>query len=209
MPPGAYPTNVGRSNIWTAPWKHDEFGTQYNGGSFWWAGNTGAGGSAQLPYRPFLWATSCSAVEAGAVVTRGLLGCNSEAAVIYAADPNTYNQARDFPWGTWHCVRAYIKGLGSSNGEIHIWHDEKEIVNITKLNFTYLGAQYLDDMRLDFYPNANQGMGEGTATGEPTYRYQDNLVIRNGPPASCSAIGFDVAGSTPSTPPPPNPVLLP
>ena len=49
-------------------------------------------------------------------------------------------------------------------------------------------------------------------TTESSYRYQDNMHVRNGPPVACSAIGF---GGTPSpaAPPPTTvlqaPVLLP
>ena len=104
------------------------------------------------------------------------------------ADPNFYNQARDFPFGTWGCHQAHISGMGTSNMTLRLWHNGVLIFHLANFNGGVLQNKYYDVVNLNAYANANQS--GGSPTTQTTYRYQDNVHVRTGAPVSCQQIGF-------------------
>jgi hypothetical protein len=206
----AYASNVAASKILDAPWKHEEWGS--NGKSPWMMGNMArTGGTRALPYRPVMLTdtipeTQCKAIIGAADVRRGDISCSCGGgqcvAIGWSADAAYYDQARDWPWGTWGCTRGHIKGLGTTNASVKLYHNDQLIVDIRNVDSRVFKDKKFDYFVWNAYSNANQGLGEGSGpTNQTTYRYADNFHVRTGPPASCAAIGFD--GSVP--PPPPDP----
>jgi hypothetical protein len=219
----AYASNVKRSGILDAPWKHEEWGI--NGKSPWILGNMArTGGTSALPYRPVMLTktiseSQCNAVIASATVRRGQISCSCGGgqcvAIGWSADSAHYEQARDWPWGTWGCTRGHIKGLGSSDASVKLYHNDTVIVDIANLDSRVFLDSSFNYFVWNAYSNANQGLGEGSGpTVETTYRYADNFHARNGPPVACTAIGFETGSTsggdlTPTPTQPEAPVLLP
>lgn len=193
----AYSSNIGSASLIDDPYKHDEFG-DYPYSEYWYAGNIGPGSNTTFPFRPWMFKAlavseaTCDAAVAAADVLVGSFDCN-DVQMVYGATngtgTNQYDQATDWPFGTWGCVQAHISGMGSSDVEIRIYFNEELIIHIDNLDGSVLYNQDYNAMVLNNYSNANQGLGE-TATTEAAYRYQDNYHIRQGAPVSCSSIGF-------------------
>jgi hypothetical protein len=178
------------SFVWDEPWKDNQF---EGGQEHWQRGSTGLGTKPdQLPYLPFRFAISpyaCSVALSRASLLVGQATCNCNG-LAYGADPSVYLQSRDFPFGTWGCSQAYMTGMNTNNMTIKIWHDGVLIFHLT--NFDAASAmreQSYRDFSWNAYANYNQTVGQ--ATTRTTYRYDDNVHIRNGPPVSCAQIGFD------------------
>lgn len=195
----AYSSNINWTSgatLPTAPWKHDEWGGNDSNGIYysehWNLGKTGLGGDSAFPYSPFRFHASqaaCQSALAAATVHVGSASCSS-VALQYGPDPTLYNQASDFPMGTWHCARAHMAGMGTANLSIKLWHDDTLIFWMDGFNSSALRNQSYDGFAWNNYANANQGLGEGITTTETGYRYQDNVYVRNGEPVSCASIGF-------------------
>ena len=210
----AYSSNLATTNIIKQPWKHDEWYGSNSGNGYiehWNLGITGKAGLAQFPYSPFMFHTSesaCNAALSRASLLVGSADCSS-VALRMGASPAVYDQARDFPFGSWGCHQAYISGLGSSNMTLKLWHNGKLVFHMTGfdagsalINKNYTGFYWND------YANANAGYG-AVPTTATAFRYEDTIHVRNGPPVSCSAIGFDGTPTPPDPTPDPTPTALP
>ena len=183
----AYASNVVSSGILNGPWKHDEWGST---NQHWNLGLTGSGGLNVFPYSPFMWHTgqaACQTALNNASLLRGTADCSS-VALRMGASSSFYNQATNFPFGTWGCHQAHISGLGTSNTTVRLWHNEVLIFHLANFNGTSLVDQSFGSVVLNAYANTNQPGGGGTT--QTTYRYQDNVHVRNGAPVSCAQIGF-------------------
>jgi len=199
----AYAANAASSGVWNYPWKHNEFiNLRGEQAAHWNLGRTGLGGGGARPYSSvFFNATFSSASQPACESARqsanifGQSDCNS-ITFRWGADPSAYNQAIDFPWGTWACHRAYVSGMGTSNMTMQIWHNETLVFSMTGFDGTVLRPQGYKAWIWNAYANANQGLGE-TPTSETTYRYEDNVHVRAGQPVSCSQIGFGAAPIAP------------
>jgi hypothetical protein len=164
----------------------------------------------QLPYAPYLFSTSdsaCNAALANADLLVGKAFCAP--GVLFFGPGNddvAYLQSRDFPFGTWGCSRAYISGANSSNVTIKLWHNDRLIFHLEHFNGSALHSfdnngspNGFDRFHWNQYANHNGFVGQ--ATSRTTYRYEDNVHIREGEPVSCNQIGF--TSLTPPAPPPP------
>lgn len=211
----AYSSNVLTTGILAFPWKHDEYGNCPYCESFP-IGNTGydENESTTFPFNSFFFGdidvppeqapcrdegftqATCEAELADATKNVGRFKCNT-AGLQYGPTPGTgdgeYQQSTDWPAGTWACVRAHVTGMGTTDMEVKIWHNDELIVHLD--NFDSLAADICnrnyDEMIWNAYSNANQS--GGTPTTAMTYRYQDNIVLTSGPPATCAQIGFDTS----------------
>lgn len=158
----------------------------------------------------------CSSV----VATVGTASCDTAGsngrynAVNWQADTTLYQQTRDFPEGTYGCVRGHMSGLGTTSARMRIWFTPTAGPNsgteLLILDFTYnddSGSGFDNSagykgIKWNSYANTNQGGGY-VATATTTFRYEDNVHIRTGTPVSCSQIGFGTGGGgggTPSSP---------
>lgn len=178
----------------TYQWKHDEW---YNSndayGEHWNLGNVGCGDVSDFPYRPFMWISSqsaCNTALAGATVSVGSADCSS--AALRMCSTTAYDRATDFPFGTVHCHQAHISGLGSASMSLELKHDGVTVFKMDGFDAaSALVNQQYRKILWNAYSNRNED-GDGTTndTDEAMYRYEDNIVIVNGPPEPCSAIGF-------------------
>ncbi len=194
-----YPTNSARANLWDDPWKHNEWETASEGkmdGIFLFH-NTG-GLQEDDPFQMFMFhangssQSQCETALAKASVVRGSVWCN-DVALYYRADPLYYKRSRDFPFGTWGCAQGYFKDLGASNSIIKIWFNNTLIIHIENLDTRSFSARSgYKSLVWNNYANRNQTSNLST---ESTYRYEDNIHVTAGAPASCAQVGF--SGSTP------------
>jgi hypothetical protein len=189
----AYPSDVLSSLVWENPWKDNQFG---GGQEHWHRGSTGLGLLPDaLPYLPFRFAHNpydCSVALSQASLLLGEATCNCFG-LAYGADPDIYRQSRDFPWGTWGCSQAYMSGMNTDDMTIQLWHDGVLIFHLTGFDaVSSMVYQTYGDFSWNSYANFNQVVGQ--ATTQTTYRYEDNVHIRNGPPVPCAQIGFDRDG---------------
>lgn len=194
----AYPTNSEASGIWAAPWKHNEWHPTNDGIFLFHQG----GLDETDPFEMFTFgdpgagftAASCSA-NASASVIRGTWNCNS-IALNYQADPAYYRRSTDWPWGTWACVRGHFTGLNTTNMGIRIWFNDTLVVHFQGFDGTILKSRDgYDGLTWNSYANTNQGDIGSTPTNQTTYRYEDNIHIREGAPVSCDQIGLGAGGS--------------
>lgn len=193
----AYPHDILSSQVWNSPWKDNEMGTAME---HWHRGATGIGTKDDLPYMPFRFAVgTCSAAVANATAHVGVVGCNS--AAIIAGPGNAYSQPVDFPFGTWGCTQAYMSGMDTGNMTWKVWHNGKLIIHVTGIDGRRLQQPTINVFKFNNYANHNQFAGQSTA--RTTYRYEDNVHLREGEPVSCQQIGF--TSLTPPPPPPPGP----
>lgn len=201
----AFSSNAVASDALDTYIKFAEWG---NGGSgwhteYWFLGRSdnGYGGSDVFPFRPFMFvddggaglAANCAAAIAGATVVVGETGvgvvCNgANNAIYFAADPAVYNQATDWPFGTWRCIRGHISGMNTTNLTVKAWLGETLVMHITGIDGTKLYNKSYSQLKFDNYSNQNNDNPSGTA--QSFYRYNDDIVINpGGPPVACSAIG--------------------
>lgn len=208
----AYASNVGSSGILGAPWKHEEWlGTESDGGwaEHWNLGMTGSGGGQNdlyFPYQPLFWTkstTACATYLSTAVAHVGGIGCidgvrgvgMTAGGSVYPIDSigtawknsgvTNYDRATDFPYGTWACHRAHVKGLGTSDVEVKIWHEDTLVIHIDNLD----GANILQNPNYTtFWWNAYSNKQVGDGLSQVTGRYRDNVHIRAGEPVSCDQV---------------------
>jgi hypothetical protein len=96
-------------------------------------------------------------------------------------------------------IRQWFKGSGAS---------ETLVLDISGINFNHVyQGQGIGGMWWNGYANANQGIGE-PPTLQTTYRYEDNMHIRNGSPVSCAQIGFAGGSGGGDITPPAAPINL-
>lgn len=207
----AYSTNAWTSNAASTSWKHEEWST--SGSSYaenWNLGNTGHPNNSKdyAPYGPQLFTTSVSACKAafsGVTAHVGGVACNDLAAQLlytpatdafpgwnstdtYANGTNSgYNRGTDFPAGEWHCTRAHITGMGTTNLSVKIWHDDTLVVHFSGFDGTALENQSYTNMWMNAY---NNQAVSGNLNVAAVARYRDNIHIRQGEPVSCASIGF-------------------
>jgi len=89
--------------------------------------------------------------------------------------------------------------MDTSNMTWKLWHNGVLIVDIEGIDGRALGRQSYKNFTWNSYANYNQEPGQSTT--RTTYRYEDNVHIRQGEPVSCQQIGF--TSLTPPPPPPP------
>jgi len=188
----AYPADflasgvIGSGPNYIGPFKFNEFGANGASEEGWYNGNTGQGGIDEFPYRPFARYGNCAAATTNAVALVGAFGCNGPGLKI--GSTTAYSQPVDFPFGQWGCTQAYMEGMNTTNMAIKVWHNNVLIIHIVGINGTALGVQSYDGFAWNNYTNANEG---GNGTDYVTYRYEDNMHVREGEPVSCEQIGFD------------------
>lgn len=198
----AYASNLSSADIISGPWKHAEFsgtgGTTYQ--EFWILGNTGAAGTpgaSVFPFNGFMWATSesaCNTALSSATQTVGIFDCSSAPALRMAAEAGTgagqYQQSTDWPFGTWGCVQAHIKGMNTSDVDITISLNETVVIQLDNFDGGALANKFYDRLAWNDYANQNGGTAGYDGTDLTTFRYEDNVYIRNGPPISCADAEF-------------------
>lgn len=198
----AYSSNIGTETDnpiglggGTSQWKHDEWYDSNDAyGEHWNLGNTGCGTTDEFPYRGFMWATSesaCNTALSGATISVGSADCTN-APALRLCSTSAYDRSTDFPFGTVHCHQAHLRGLGTSDMDIEIKHDGVTVIKLDNFDAgSALINQQYRKILWNAYSNRNED-GDGTAndTDEAMYRYEDNILIVNGPPEPCSAIGF-------------------
>lgn len=196
----AYASNIGSVSLIDDYYKHDEYG-DYPYSEYWISGNLAPGESNRVfPFRPFMFtdsASDCTAALSTATVNVGHAECNSYQFTYnatFGTGVGQYSQSADWPFGTWGCVQAHIVGMGTTDTDIEIKFNGETIIDIDGIDGTKLTNQDYGDVYFNNYSNANQDPDCNdtceSETTETTYRYQDNVHIRNGAPVSCAAIGF-------------------
>lgn len=180
-------------------WKHDEWGGANSepGGAYehFNLGNTGCGGLSDFPYRGFMFHTSgesaCDTEAAsGVIITEGAATCNGAALQMCATDKYDISQS-DSPIGRWTCHQAHIRGLGTTDMDIEIKHNGVTVFKMENFDGTLLRNQSYDRFGFNAYSNRNQD-DDGTSndTDVTQYRYEDEILVVNGPPEPCSVIGY-------------------
>jgi len=215
----AYSSNIGRafvsgSGFPAQAWKHMEWGGRW---TTLFMGNVGAGGPPNgvggQPFSPAIFkpaSTSqaqCNALLAQATFEAGSAWCSDVAVSIRS----NFDFATEWGGGQWACVRGHVKGLGTTNGSLEIWFNNKKVFSMKNANLQQLFFdQSINNFVWNTYYNGNGGMSFDRPTVETAYRYTDNVHVRRGPPVSCSAIGMG-SGQPPPPPssPPAPPYLLP
>lgn len=192
----AYSSNIGTEadSVIDGPWKHNEWAD--NSQSYqehWNLGNTGCGDTTDFPYRPFMWVTSqaaCNAALSAATRTVGNYDC-SDAPALRMCPGSAFDQATDFPYGTWACHQAHIRGLGTADVDIEVKHNGTTVLKLENFDGSALRNAYYNNFIWNAYSNINED-GDGTTndTDVAMYRYEDNIVVVNGPPVSCAEIGY-------------------
>ncbi len=215
-----YDTNSAASGIWGAPWKHNEWplAESVGGQSFneaWLTFHNKGNLNDEDPwhktvmrYAPGTSDADCNAVIAAGNVRAGEPTCGGTLQWNpLPLTPADYLRSRDFPLGTWGCVRGHYFGMGTSNMGIKItFLGPGDTVERTVIDFDgFDGTKFLSrggikGLLINSYANANQGLGE-TPTTQATRRYEDNWHIRAGPPVSCAQIGFSGGDSAPPAAP--------
>ena len=199
----AYSSNLGSISLYDDPWKHEEWGN-YPFAEFWMLGNlrTPADASAPsvnsvFPFLTFFWMrnasssynSACETALAAATKSVGYFDCYAEK-LYMSARTTEYTQSVNWPFGTWGCVQAHIRGMGTTSMGVTISLNGTTLIQMDGFNATTnLHNQNYSEMFWNAYANANQGLGETASTGTG-FRYHDNIHVRNGPPVSCAAIGF-------------------
>jgi hypothetical protein len=211
----AFPENTPTSGILGAALKFNEFGPRDSQALIGFASSP-PGLQPHFPYQGFITPSSgCSqsivdgltpGLETGTLM--GVFKCDTRFRW-HGEDSGVerYNQALDWPFGTWGCYRSRVSGLDTNNVCVTQWFgngsDEKVVIDFCGLDGTRLETSNgITGMSWNFYSNSISG-GGGVETA---YRYEDNFVITDGEPVSCDAL-FENA--TPATSPPTAPILLP
>lgn len=181
-----------------AQMKHEEWGTNADFGAIehWYMGRLNVGDDERIPFRSYQLMTStsaCNSALSGATVHVGATP-SCQGIALYYSPPTSgtqpYVQSRDFPWGTWGCVRAW-RNVSGGFMETKIWFNEVLIFHISNFAASALRTPAYELFAWNSYANINED-GDGTAndTDEPFYRYLDNVHVRAGDPVSCATIGY-------------------
>jgi hypothetical protein len=213
----AYASNSDTSGVWggnggaAASWKHNEWATVYtpNGGFdglFIFYNQNGP--LTGRPFAGFIGSfqdRNCN--PAGITATLGVASCSTDKSILAWNTPANYNQPTDWPFGTWGCVRGLIENAGLVNTRMRVWFQgpamtsERLIIDITLDGTVMDNKQGYNGMEWNAYSNTNAGTQYGyTPSTQLTFRYEDNVHVRTGPPVSCAQIGFVGAGGGGPTP---------
>src|SRR4029450_3227734 len=201
-------SNMANTTVLNYAWKGNEFGA----GGLWMFGYQQNAPDDSFPFSGFMFyaqgvgvtQATCNANKGTDVV--GHSECNLDTAIYFWATSPTYSRARDWPDGTWGCVRGHISGMGTANMRIQEWFQhvgdssETLVLDIQNINASFLKDKSYSNFMFDTYSNYGSNVGP---LPEAVYRYEDNLHLRNGSPGSCGAIGFDGSVQPPPPPPPP------
>jgi hypothetical protein len=193
----AYPTNsaAAGANLWRGAWKHNEWGNHRDGLFMF---HNGSALSEDDPFQHFLQfhtvgpvgKAACESAVKAATIRAGLVWCDPDVSMQYRPTLPTYVRSRDWPFGTWGCVRGHFINLGLANATIKIWFNNTLIIDFdVDSRFTTAATQNgIASFVWNAFTNFNDpNVGQTTVT---TYRYEDNLHIRAGAPVSCAQIGF-------------------
>ena len=120
------------------------------------------------------------------------------------------------PRGEWVCQQVQYENWGASNGRVRHWFDGELVIDVAvdmsdpRTSWIDSEGPGLGQFKWNNYYNGSGGEGgvsnwtgtistrnQGPQTTKWSGRLQDNLVIREGSPVSCSDIGFDFEGSSP------------
>lgn len=171
--------------------------------------------------RPTSFQTDCTnrvnaAIAAtGAGNVRGSFVCNPDG-LTFTGDTSGLT---GYSWGTtfnhtmWGCIQAHLTNIGLSNMTIDQWFTGPDGVrrNVVHLigfdaattattgtaGFPFLqnGVAGYDQLVWNAYFNGNYAGSSGShRTVQTTFRYEDNVHVRVGPPVSCAQIGFGSSG---------------
>ena len=203
----AFPADVASSHVLDSQWKFNETAGPGSNNSYegWPVGNYGigwlTGGETLFPFAGYIRASDTAACESLDDNSRALVGqkqCNHGVGLYLGPNPTDYQQARDYPFGTWGCIQAYFYDMNTANAKTKIWFNGKLIVDIDGLDSSRMVNAGYSSFHWNHYANYNQFAGQ--ATTKATYRYEDNMHIREGAPVSCQQIGF--TSLTAPAPPP-------
>lgn len=228
----AFASNVDTSGIWNQAWKMFEFdpypveGTHDILSIFNSSGDDTPGFIADRDnQRPFhlqftanTGPSQCPAALAASTIRRGHVWCNDGSDTIFFRPriSDGYDWYQDFGPGKWGCVRTHVENAGTTNTTTKVWYNEQLIVDFTMdTSFTNVGnSTGYAAISLNNYANVNMyfggqcgGQGGEACLDETTFRYQDNVVVTDGEPVTCEAIGFDFSGG-PGPDRPAAPILL-
>jgi hypothetical protein len=218
----AYANNIATSGLINQPWKHNEWnfvGGGAGGDGIFLFHNT-ASLTSQFPFEHFIFfqlnalgdtVNSCNTKLNAATKTVGNFSCVGGGGpgdgAFYFRPGAIYNQATDWPLGTWGCVRGQFTNMGLTNSAITIWFTgaagvEKKIIDISNMDTSMMspGAGGYSGFTWNNYANTNQGDVGTTPSTQTSFRYEDNVHIRAGTPVSCSQIGFGAQGPAPAQP---------
>ena len=192
----AFASNFFDSNVMGIAIKQDQFGTQHHLLSMW----TGDGGTPLFPFsRMSIFNNNQTAAQCEtkrALITYGV-GSSANTECIpdgifkfrYWAPFSLYNQATDWPLGTWNYLRLAVTNIGLSNGRIEVWLGTKKLVDMQNMDFTssgFFNTYPLTSWQLNRFPNNAQGIVEqGYPPGGldiTTWDYEDNYLVE-----TCSA----------------------
>jgi hypothetical protein len=198
----SYPDNalsagiIGKPGGDNLPWKHNEWETEY-GPSFDGLFVFYNGGSREkFPFAGFIGSfedqndTNCGAAN----TTVGQTSCLGTGLGINWSAEDEYDQATDFPMGTWGCVRGFIENAGTINQRFRVWFQGPNMASERLIVDFEMDATLLDNkdgysgMAWNAFSNANQDPADYTT--QTTFRYEDNVHARAGMPVSCKQIGF-------------------
>ncbi len=213
----AFPPDVGATNILNAPWKFNETAGNGSNSAYegWPVGNSGVGwltgGTTLFPFAGYVWTKStpdCESLDDNSRAIVGQKQCNHSLGLHFGPTTADYQQARDYPFGTWGCIQSYFYDMNTSNAKMKIWFNGKLIVDLDRLDGSKLLNAGYTNFSWNHYANYNQTPGQ--ATTKTTYRYEDNMHIREGAPVSCQQIGFTslTAPAPPPAIPDPSPTAL-
>lgn len=201
----AYPSNLAQAAgaaVWDGdfitevdPWKHEEYG---NRAIHLFMGNIGKG--VGCPFCPAIAhktgsPAGCQAILNQAQVLVGSASCNDTQLEI----GSSFDRSTEWPLGHWGCAQGWIRGMGTTSGELKIWFNDRLIFHIANVNWRDL----LQDQNLSFffwntYYNGNAGLPGAVRATSTIFRYNDNVHYREGTPVSCTQIGFNTGNPPPS-----------
>ncbi len=154
------------------------------------------------------------AAWAAATITKGKACCTNADVVEFSAYGSDFEGgAYDWPEGEWSCLRTQYINAGAPNTTIRQWwRGEGDTTDTLVFEVTGLDTSNLDIvggfelMAFNNYYNGGTGLGSGYCTEsdgsdisppcDRAYRYEDNFVLTNGVPVTCTAAGFPAAGPT-------------
>jgi hypothetical protein len=214
----AFPSNLNTSGVRSGAgdhnWKFNEF-IQVGQPNWGWDGLCGFGNSGDSQFPAYWFAyegdqTRCLAIIAGAITHVGRsLQCSD--GYIGFWGKSDYVFGTQWPLETWGCIRTeFDMGAGVYKMWLKttVYTTETLVMYVSGMNFsgTLIGQGY-KGMKWNAYVNANQPGGGGPTTAV-TYRYMDNVHIRNGTPVSCAQIGFTGGGGDVTPPAAPTGVQI-
>lgn len=203
-------------------WKWDEWiqtnetGFQYDSIAGFAVLGSGSADNPQVPFTGFIQMTTgtCATVRAAEVINKGaVVQCQDNNTIQFRGD-TSYQFPRDWPLGTWACVRMEMDLSTITNVKFKQWilssvlTSETLVTDISGWDFTgtSLTGGY-KGIKWNAYSNANQGLG-GTPTNATTFRYEDNMIVTNGTPVSCAQIGFSGSSGGGTTSAPGNAIMF-